>query len=254
MPDRGRSRADEDRGPAPTTTTLRREHQGPADRVSPALRALRQPRSLAPASARPAAGGGRALRAPLRVQRPALAAALARPAVPAARQRCAARERWARRRPAGRHFHHVVRACDRARGRGGTGGRRLSGPPAGLGRLSSALLRPDVSGDRAGRGSAPRGPAHARGVTASGRARPAGDRARALLSAHAPRRVRGLAAGIGDRRPGRARPAVRRVPVGGAGGGPARAPAAARRPGAGRCCTAIAIRRRSPPWPRSRAA
>ena len=107
MPDRGRHGADEDRGPASAAAAPRAQPQGPADCLSSALCALRQPRPRAAAPARPTAGCGRAVRAPARLQRQALAAALARAAVSAAREWPLGRRRRARRRPAGRHLHDL---------------------------------------------------------------------------------------------------------------------------------------------------
>ena len=82
------------------------------------------------------------------------------------------------------------------------------------------------------------------------RARRAGGRPRAVLPAHHARRVRGAAAGRGDRRARRPGAAARGVPV-----ARARRPAdltcrCARTAGGGRWCTATATRRRSARWTR----
>ena len=209
---RGRHGADEDRGPAPAAAAPRAGLQGPADRLSPALCALHQPRARALLHLRePAAGCGRAVRAPARVQRRALGPALARPALSAARQ-------WHGGRPGdGRDVVLLVdtfttwfepgiaRAAEAVLA---AAGYRVHAPatdgsrPLCCGRRRSRPAWSRKRGARPGARSRRLGP---------GRAGPDGGRARALLPADVPRRVRRAAAGVGDRHPGWARRAARGV-------------------------------------------
>ena len=135
------------------------------------------------------------------------------------------------------HRRRLPRAC-------GAAGRR---------RRAAAVLRPHLprrSARSMRRGREMR--AHARGARALRRARRAGDRAGAELPAELPRRGAGAAQGRRRGRARRARAAVRGIPRARArrqAGSICRSARCRRR----RCCTAIATRRRSTPWARSKA-